>query len=54
MEVEELQKTTIAQQMAEKYLNEPSKVKATILPEYQSHAKVFFEKEAKQFPLSRE
>jgi len=46
MEVEEIQKTTVAQQMAEKYHNEPSTVKTVIPSKYQSHAKVFSEKEA--------
>jgi len=54
MEVEEIRKTTVAQQMAEKYLDEPSTVKTVIPPEYQVHTKVFSEKEAKQFPPSRE
>jgi len=53
MEVEEIQKTTVAQQMAEKYHNELS-TKAIIPPEYQSYAKVFSEKEAERFPPSRE
>src|SRR6266850_1313383 len=53
MEVEEIWKTTVTQQMAEKYHDKPSKT-ATIPPKYQSHAKVFSEKEAKRFPLSRE
>jgi len=45
MEVEEIRKTTVTQQMAEKYLEEPNK--KTIIPlEYQSQAKVFSEKEA--------
>jgi len=51
MEVEEIWKTTVAQQMAEKHHNKPSTV---IPPEYQSHAKVFSEKEAERFPPSRE
>jgi|SRR6267142_2556330 len=54
MKVEEIQKTTVAQQMAEKYLDEPSKDKTVIPPEYQIHAKVFSEKEAERFPSSRE
>jgi len=36
MKVEEIQKTTVAQQMAEKYLDEPNK--KTVIPlEYQSY-----------------
>ena len=46
MAVEEIWKTTVAQQMAEKYLDEPSKTKTVIPPEYQIHAKVFSKKEA--------
>src|SRR6267142_3044665 len=53
MEVEEIWKTTVTQQMAEKYHDKPSKT-AVIPPEYQSHAKVFSEKEAERFPPSRE
>jgi len=53
MEVEEIWKTTVAQQMAEKY-DKPSTIESVIPPEYQSHVKVFSEKEAKQFPPSRE
>jgi len=45
IEVKELRKTTVAQHMAEKYLNKP---KTTIISlEYQIYAKVFSEKEAK-------
>ena len=53
MEVEEIWKTTVTQQMAEKY-DKPSTIESVIPPEYQSHVKVFSEKEAKQFPPSRE
>jgi|SRR6266850_3796058 len=54
METKELQKVTIAQPMVEKHLNKPSNTQATIPLEYQSHANVFPEKEAKQFLPSRE
>jgi len=47
-------KVTIAQPMVEKHLNKPSNTQATIPLEYQSHANVFPEKEAKQFLPSRE
>jgi len=55
IETKEISKVTIAQQMAEKHLEDSDTVKTTtILPEYQRHAKVFSEKEAKRFPPSRE
>src|SRR6266850_5381411 len=54
MEVKEIQKTTVAQQMAEKHHNKMSTVKTVIPLEYQSHEKVFSEKEAERFPPSRE
>jgi len=54
MEVKEIRKTTVAQQMAEKYVDTSDTVKTVIPPEYQIHTKVFSEKEAKQFPPSRE
>jgi len=54
MEVEEIQKTTVTQQMAEKHLDASDIVKTVKPPEYQSHAKVFSEKEAEWFPPSRE
>jgi len=54
MEVEEIRKTTVAQQMAEKHLKASNKAKTIIPDEYQIHAKVFSEKEAERFPPSRE
>jgi len=55
MGIEEISKVTIAQQMAEKHLKDSDTVKMTTIPsEYQIHAKVFSEKEAKRFPPSRE
>jgi len=54
-ETKEIGKVTIAQQMAEKHLDNSDTTKtATIPPEYQIHTKVFSEKEAKRFPPSRE
>jgi len=52
MEVKEIRKTTVAQQMAEKHFNRANKT--DIPPEYQIHAKVFSEKEAERFPPSKE
>jgi hypothetical protein len=51
---EQLCKTTIAQQMAEKAYN-PTMVNTeeSILEEYQRHKKVFSEQEAMHFPLQR-
>jgi len=46
-EIEEIGKVTIAQQMAEKHLEDSDTVKTTTIPpEYQVHTKVFSEKEA--------
>jgi len=46
-ETKEIGKVTIAQQMAEKHLEDSDTVKTTTIPpEYQIHAKVFSEKEA--------
>jgi len=46
-EIKEIGKVTIAQQMAEKHLDNSDMVKTTMIPpEYQIHAKVFSEKEA--------
>jgi len=54
-ETKEIGKVTIAQQMAEKHLEDSETVKTTTIPpEYQIHAKVFSEKEAERFPPSRE
>src|SRR5882672_10536327 len=54
-ETKEISKVTIAQQMAEKHLEDSDTVKNTAIPpEYQRHVKVFSEKEAEQFPPSRE
>jgi len=54
-ETKEISKVTIAQQMAEKHLDDSDTVKtAMIPPEYQIHAKVFSKKEAERFPPSRE
>jgi len=45
----------VAQQMEEKYQAKQMAKTDTIVPrEYQRHAKVFSEEEAKWFPLSRE
>jgi hypothetical protein len=51
---EQIQKTTIAQQMAEKAYNS-SKVNTeeTIPPKFARHKKVFLEQEAKHFPPKR-
>ena len=53
-----LQKTTVAQQMAEKYYKDHKKEQIASIPEvifseeYQQHAKVFSKKEVEHFPPS--